>query len=385
MRDSRSLLKLCWSLLPLVLAAALPAHAADSILAAPVFYGASTCGSTACHGGATAKSCQLTVWSQRDVHSRSYATLTNARSARMAEALQIPNAAQSSRCTICHAPLADVPALITSDASSPPATRATESVSCVSCHGPAGDWLRTHPRLDYTHAERVAAGLKDLHSAYVRAGTCVACHQNIDPELVARARHPELIFELDGQSASQPKHWQELPGWSGAQNWYVGQLVALREVSWALAQKTADTERETPRQHALAWLTARAAGATASVSTEDFSAAVAAADALAKTASNETWTPARALETLRRLAATATDFRDAKVSQPEQARRAEALVLAFDRLIVAQPVAARTTLNPANAELEKLFTLAQSRPDFTPAKFAEGLEALVAALPPAGS
>ncbi len=368
--------------------AALPARAADSLLATPVFFGASTCGSTACHGGATAKSCQLTVWAQRDVHSRSYATLTNARSARMAEALQIPNPTQSPRCTVCHAPLSQVAALST-DASAPATTLATtlatESVSCVSCHGPADSWLRTHPRLDYNHVERVAAGLKDLHSAYVRAGTCVACHQNIDPDLVARARHPELIFELDGQSASQPKHWQELPGWSGAQNWYVGQLVALREVSWALAQKTADAERETPRQHALAWLTARAAGTTPSVSTEDFSSAVAAADALAKTASDETWTPARALETLRRLAATAADFRDAKISQPEQARRAESLVLAFDRLIIAQPVVVRTTLVTANAELEKLFALAQSRPDFAPAKFAEGLEALAAALPLANS
>lgn len=354
------------------------AHSAENLLTTRTFYSAATCASSSCHGGATEKSCQLIIWSTQDIHSRSYATLTTARSARMAEALKIASAVESSRCTVCHAPLAAV-AIPTEKTPGLIGNFATESVSCVSCHGPADAWIRTHTRPDYSHAERVAAGMKDLHSSYIRANTCVACHQNIDPELVSRARHPELIFELDGQAASQPKHWKETSGWSGAQTWYVGQLVALREVSWGLANKTISAEQETPRYRALAWLTARAAGTTATIGS-DFAAAVNAADALARSASAETWTPTRAAEALRRVSATVADFRDSAVPQAEQARRAEALVLALDRLLLAHSAAARSTA--ASAALNKLFTLAQSRPDFAPAAFAQALEDFSRTLPP---
>ena len=358
---------------------ALPAaRAAENLLAPRNFYSAATCSTSSCHGGATEKSCQLTIWSTQDAHSKSYATLTNARSARMAEALQIPNPAQNPRCTACHAPLSAV-AIPTNGTPGLIGNFATESVSCVSCHGPSDAWIRTHTRPDYTHAERVAAGMKDIRSPYARANTCVACHQNIDPELVSLARHPELIFELDGQAASEPKHWQESAGWSGAQQWYVGQLVAVREVSWGLARKTISAEREIPRYRALAWLTARAGGTAPSMGS-DFTAAVTAADAAARAVSSETWAPARAAETLRRFAAAAPDFRDAVVPQPEQARRAEALVLALDRLLLASSTAGRTPA--ASAALNKLFALAQSRPDFVPAAFAQALEEFAATLPP---
>ena len=108
----------------------------------------------------------------------------------------------------------------------------TESVSCESCHGAAGGWLRGHTRPDWTYATRVGAGMRDLKSFYVRANTCVACHQNLDPDIVA-AGHPELVFELDGQSAAQPRHWSD-PEDSGPRAWLTGQAVALRELSWRL-------------------------------------------------------------------------------------------------------------------------------------------------------
>ena len=84
--------------------AALGAARADEL----VSLGASSCSSSGCHGGAGEKSDQFGVWAQRDVHSRSYATLTTARSARMAEALTITDPAVSPRCVVCHAPLAEV-------------------------------------------------------------------------------------------------------------------------------------------------------------------------------------------------------------------------------------------------------------------------------------
>ncbi len=93
--------------------------------------------------------------------------------------LGIASAAESARCTICHAPLADVPESHLASTANP-----TEGVSCESCHNGAGAWLRGHTRPDWTYSERIHAGLRDLRSAYVRANTCVACHQVLDPALL---------------------------------------------------------------------------------------------------------------------------------------------------------------------------------------------------------
>ena len=75
--------------------------------------------------------------------------------------------------------------------------------------------------------------MRDLQNLYVRANTCVACHQNVDTDIL-KAGHPELIFELDGQSVAEPKHWSAEKNGNGAQVWLVGQAVALREMSWQL-------------------------------------------------------------------------------------------------------------------------------------------------------
>src|SRR5690606_19705103 len=83
---------------------------------------------------------------------------------------------------------------------------------------------------------------------------CVACHQNIAPELISVGRHPRLIFELDGQTAAQPRHWTESPDNTPAQAWLVGQAVALREISHALRTGNADPSADAPRWSALHWL-----------------------------------------------------------------------------------------------------------------------------------
>ncbi|CAN5174755.1 hypothetical protein BH20VER2_BH20VER2_00030 [soil metagenome] len=177
------------------------------------YVGASGCQSSSCHGGAGEKRSQYITWARHDIHTRGYASLTNARSDRIAEALGIPArpdglpaATASTRCTVCHSPFHAIP-----QAQRLPAADPTESISCESCHGPAGGWLRGHTRPDWTYATRVGAGMRDLKSFYVRANTCVACHQNVDSDIIA-AGHPELLFELDGQSTAQPKHWRDPEG-----------------------------------------------------------------------------------------------------------------------------------------------------------------------------
>lgn len=338
--------------------------------------GASSCSTSGCHGGADEKSFQHAVWSQRDVHSRAYATLTTARSARMAEALGIADAAASTRCTSCHAPVhavqASLPALVAPDA------RLAEGVSCVSCHGPGGDWVRSHTRPDFTHADRVAAGMKDLRNLYARANSCVACHQVIDPELVAKGRHPRLIFELDGQTAAEPRHWREGAGYNRGQAWLVGQAVALREMSAVLARGPAEPG-EVARWRALVWMLQQVAGPDAIAPRgEEFTRVQTEADALAR-GSAGAFDPATVPALIRRLAGAGREFADGSVTRVQLAYRAERLVLAFDRLLAAQAVAGRSP--EVSARLDRLFAGVQSIPDFAPDEFERDLTAFLKTLP----
>jgi hypothetical protein len=343
--------------------------------------GAATCSSSGCHGGAGEKSDQFVIWTQRDAHSRSYATLTTSRAARMAEALSIANPVTSPRCTICHAPLAGA-----SPSELGAGVDPAEGVSCVSCHAMPDGWLRGHTRADWTHADRVAAGMRDLEDLYSRANTCVACHQNIDPELVDVGRHPALIFELDGQTQDEPRHWSEPAGSIGAQAWFVGQAVALREVSWALLNGRADPSRSVPAWRGLGWLLSRA-GLSYSLPSLDYSAAspsalasaIQASDLLAKRAARD-WESQNAGVLLRRLAATQADFLAPGADRLTQACRADRLVLALDRLLAALPAGER----PAglSERLDRLFRLAQSQPDFSPADFARELDGFAQSLGP---
>ena len=334
--------------------------------------GANQCSSSGCHGGAGDQSRQFVVWSQSDVHSRSFATLTSARAARMAEALMIRDPASSPRCTVCHAPLAGA-----SPEERGTGVEPSEGVSCVSCHNLPGTWLRSHTRADWGHAERVTAGMRDLRDLYTRANTCVACHQNIEPALVAVGRHPALIFELDGQSKDEPKHWRERNPYSGAQAWFVGQAVALRETSWALLNGGADPARSLPVARSLAWVLARSGldslGAVpdpAGASPTGLATSVENADVLAKRAA-QNWEPRFGMVVLVRLAATQDDFVAPGVSARDQACRAERLVVALDRLVPSIPDSARRL--SASSSLDRLFILVQSQEDFSPTLFAQGL------------
>ncbi len=338
------------------------------------YIGASSCATASCHGGAGDQRDQWVRWNAKDVHRRSGATLTMARSVQIGAAAGIRDVADDARCTVCHAPFAGVPA-----AQRVGTLDRSDGVSCETCHGPAEPWIRAHTRTakdGFTHIDKVAAGLRDLGSPYVRANTCVACHENVDRELL-KAGHPELIFELDGQTVAEPRHWLERAGWDGARAWLVGQAVALREVSWQLARPGQSDGRLVARQAGLLWVVQRASRAIG----QDIFATLAvqssadktraAADDLAKDVAARPWTPAQTAMVLKHLASTTEDFRDIGTPAETQARRGERLVLALDRLLAASDPAVEARLA---AETKELFRLAQSLPDFDPAKFAAALE-----------
>lgn len=336
------------------------------------FLGANSCASSSCHGGGSVNQNQFLVWSLKDFHSqRPVATLATARAKQIADAAGIVDPTTDERCTTCHAPLRDVPEGLRGKN-----FEAGEGVSCESCHGPAENWLRSHTRTDYTRDDRTAAGMRDLENLYVRANTCVACHQVISQPLLL-AGHPELIFELDGQSVAEPKHWSAAKNGNGAQVWFVGQAVALREISWELAQEKSPAENEINRWRGLIWLMDRvcaidpnlpkAPDTTFRPNLENFGLVQKWGDALAQAAAKLQWTDKQSQAALVALANTSEDF-ETTIPQPVQARRAERLVLALDRLVTAQKN------SQADAELNRLFQLAQSLPDFDPKTFAVALD-----------
>jgi hypothetical protein len=331
-----------------VLSVALTTDAAE--VAAPKFLGAQSCANSMCHGGAGDKRDQYVTWLKKDFHTRAPATLSMSRSARIAETLKISDATTSARCTECHNPFQAVPA-----ERKGPLVGKLEGVSCESCHNAAENWLLTHTRTDLNHGQKVAAGMRDLKNLYVRANTCVACHQNLDPELRA-AGHPELTFELDGQCVAMPRHWPETNRLRGAQAWFVGQAVAAREAAAQSADAKAGDEVRS-RAAALA--------ALLSIAPEPR-----AADDLARETAGQSWTEAEIRARMEKLAATHAMFADAKPSA-EVAQRAERTVLGLERLLVSLKWSKHPALSP---RLDELFKDVQSRPDFSPTAFAGHLK-----------
>ncbi len=197
--------------------------------------GSDSCATSGCHGGAGLNRGAYHIWKRSDPHSKASATLTNGQSAAMARQMGIASAVESASCTACHAPLRNVePSLFTPDSKAK-----AEDFSCANCHGGAENWILSHTRPDYPKAALEKLGMRPLGSAYQRANNCVACHQNLSDELV-KAKHPPLLFELDGLLLDEPKHWREDADFSHAQTWLVGQAVALREAAAQAAREPGD-------------------------------------------------------------------------------------------------------------------------------------------------
>jgi Zn-finger protein len=319
----------------------------------------------------------VVFWRTHDVHNtRPYATLTTPRAARIADVAKVNALFTSNQCTVCHAPIYFIPPTQRVETLS-----AKVGLSCENCHGPAAAWLRTHTRPDFTHADRVAAGMRDLRNLYQRANACVACHQNLDREIL-EARHPRLLFELDGQLLHEPKHWRESTNWHGAQAWLVGQAVALREMSWQLEHPEAVTPEAVAQWRGLHWVLQKA-GETdstlpalnavgAELTAQDFKRCREVSDRFAQQVAALQWTRERTEQLLRKLAGAADELADAKTSQTNQAYRAERLVLGLDRLLAS--LGKKDSLAAADEQLNGLFKMVQVLPELKTTEFANGLK-----------
>ena len=203
----------------------------------------------------------------------------------------------------------------------------------------------------------------------------MGCRQTVGSSLL-KAGHPELIFELDGQCASEPRHWREKEGLSGAPAWLVGQAVALREMSWQLSRETEASGDLKARWSALLWLLQKLEGLDKRVSSlmgcrfnprPKLPATLKACDEMAKGVSASVWTPDLSRRALQALASASGDFQSPL--PPGNLRRARRrLVLALDRLLKSQTD--NKSRSSLNLELDRLFELSQSIPDFDEGKFA---------------
>jgi hypothetical protein len=331
------------------------------------FVGSVGCKSSSCHGGAGEKRSQYITWSQKDFHTRAYAILLDARSARIGEATGTSQPQSSARCTVCHSPFQSIAQTRLASAARP-----DEGVSCESCHGAAEPWLRGHTRTDWTYAMRVSAGIHDLRSLYVRANACVACHQNVDVDIL-KAGHPELVFELDSQSVNEPKHWKDDDSQTGPRSWLVGQAVALREIAWALNKaRPVERDRLFGQMSALTWLLDKA-GVGGNVSAfSSFVGIQLRADEIARRDA-EKWNPTNTelMSILQMLAGTDSEFQSSNASHEHLFYQALRLSLALDRLSAALNLSAKI-----DKELSSLRGDVQRHYDFDSAAFAEHLRAL---------
>lgn len=230
--------------------------------------------------------------------------------------------------------------------------------------------------------------MRDLRNLYVRANACVACHQNLAPDLL-QAGHPDLFFELDGQSVAEPKHWRDEEPWSGLREWLTGQAVALREMSWALAGDPQNDAFSIARWNGLAWLcaTATSAGSIPSPvslplsnpSLPDFTRTQNEADALARRASISNWSDGSARALLTALASADAEFTAKGTANQLLGQRAKRLVLALDRLAnaLSQNRGVRPKIDP---ELNQLFQDVKTLDAFDASDFAGHLRAFREAL-----
>ncbi len=339
------------------------------LLAADRFTGVQSCASSGCHGGGKGDD-QLLVWMKKDPHSQASSRLTSQFSMQIGKALGIADPTKSEQCTVCHSPMQSAaPERLAHN------LKPNLGVSCEVCHAPAEKWIRFHTRTDVSHAQRVAAGMRDLEKPAQRADTCAGCHLHL-PNAVRAAGHRELQFELATQLAGLPPHWAGDTPMDAPRAWLAGQAVSLRELAWR-EQKTPDAGVSS-RIAAILWLLhqTEAGKAMLPAKENDLSEVRAAANRLAVSAAKSQWTPASTRAQIVRLCENAAQFRDAALDPITARRRAEALVLAVHAL--ALPLRRDVKFD---AQIIELKGQIRSSVSFEPATFAGLLEGVPTLLP----
>jgi hypothetical protein len=165
-------------------------------------------------------------------------------------------------------------------------------------------------------------------------------------------------------------------------SWLVGQAVALREVTWAIAQRPAQDGDEFVRWNGLKWILSKVPLANENNASlpamSAFPGIQLEADKIAQHAAQLSCTPQSVREMLITLASTENDFVD-KTGDKALAENAKRLVLAFDALARALNANSGAPLKIDN-ELNALHEDVKTPDHFNAARFADHLRAFRAAL-----
>jgi len=228
------------------------------------FEGAAGCNAAKCHGSPTANPApkpagnEFVTWSEKDKHAEAYKALAKPEGQKIADALKLGKATESSACLNCHG--LEVPANLWMDK-----FNVKEGITCGACHGPYEKWEKPHNQPGGADGLRTAAGYKvlkaeempystsspehqkmlkdyglyDTRPILARAEKCASCHLAIDAKLID-AGHPTPFFELAYFTDVEPPHWREPGGYWGTKVWAAGQVVCLRDAMNQLAERAAD-------------------------------------------------------------------------------------------------------------------------------------------------
>lgn len=215
-----------------------PAPAPAPVTAPPAaqpghYVGVASCANSGCHGSTLPLQAsrilqnEYYTWLNSDRHAQAYNVLFEEPSARIVKNMRLKRKAyQEPLCLDCHAtniPPARVSGRIDIE----------DGVQCESCHGPASGWRDEHMQPGWTHAQSVERGMIDMRDLPTRGSLCLSCHlgdrnKEVDHELIASG-HPVLAFELDNYTETMPAHWRLPNPTHGVPAWAVGQAVSLRD------------------------------------------------------------------------------------------------------------------------------------------------------------
>jgi len=200
--------------------------------------GVATCGTSTCHGKASAQPNkhvalnEYRTWIQEDRHAQAYRTLESQASKAMAAKLGIANAAAAKVCLDCHSD--NIAAAMRG-----PKFQIDDGVGCEACHGGAERWIESHAAKEATHKTNLTAGMYPSEAPLARARLCLSCHLGTRDQFATHAimgaGHPRLSFELEAFTANQPAHYTvdadyvERKGKiEGVNLWIAGQFESAR-------------------------------------------------------------------------------------------------------------------------------------------------------------
>ena len=107
-------------------------------------------------------------------HATAYATLANKESKAIAKKMKIKDAQKSEKCLVCHVTGYEASAKLKGEKYS-----MEEGVTCEACHGPAGDYLKSHIKKD-NKKQAMADGLI-MPTEELSKELCVKCHNKQSP------------------------------------------------------------------------------------------------------------------------------------------------------------------------------------------------------------